>query len=288
MTNLRSALRCCLLAALLTGLLVACGGSPAPANNSAATTESAPTTAPSTPEATETPVIEETAAPTEDTAAATEPAMEATAVVAEVTEETADATAEATEEAVAATEPIDGFKLEETDLLSIQLPETWNVVDVSAENLEQVFEELKASNPEIVDAIGSAEALQGAVLWAFNGEPANPNFVDNLNIRSTPLGGQQISDMQEVLDVVLGEYEQLGLKVSETSTDLEINGQPAARVDYTFELNRESGDSATIEGHQYLVLGNDALWILSYSIDPESSSELFPLIEQSAQTFTTP
>jgi hypothetical protein len=287
MTNLRSALRCCLLAVLLTGLLVACGSS-APAGDSAATTAAAPTIAPTTPEPAESPAAEETVAPTEEIATTTEAALETTAVVADVTAEPAEATAEATEETVAATDPIDGFKLEETDQLSIQLPETWNVVDVSAENLEQVFEELKANNPEISDALGSPEALQGAVFWAFNGEPANSNFVDNLNIRSTPLGGQQISDMQEVLDVVLGEYEQLGLKVAETSTDLEINGQPAARVDYTFELNRPDGEAASIEGHQYLVLGNDALWILSYSIDPGSSSELFPLIEQSAKTFTTP
>lgn len=273
MIKQRSALCFCLFAILLTGLLTACGGSPAPESNASTP---APVTAQPTEETAATPVVEATAEPTEESA---EPTEEPAAPTEEAME--------ATEEAVAATEPIEGFNLEETDTLSIQLPEAWDVIEVTPDNLEQVFEELKASNPEIVDAIGSAEALQGAVLWAFNGEPSNPNFVDNLNIRSTPLGGQQITDMQEVLDAVTAQYDQLGLKVTEMSTDLEINGQPAARVDYMFDLNSAGGEATTIEGHQYLALGDDALWILSYSIDPASSSELFPLIEQSAMTFTT-
>ena len=68
-----------------------------------------------------------------------------------------------------------------TDVLTIRLPSDWKVIDVGAGDAQAIFDEFKASDPDLAAIVGSAEAFQGAVFWAFRdverqlrGQPQHP------------------------------------------------------------------------------------------------------------------
>jgi hypothetical protein len=179
-----------------------------------------------------------------------------------------------------------GWVQHQTADLTIWLPDTWEVLEVTQADLESIYADFQKNNPELATVIGSAEALKGVSLWAFNTASKSPGFTDNLNIRRTPLGGQQVTDMQkEILDPVLAQYKQLGFNVSDSKGDLKIGDQPAARIAYTFEMAGGDGQPMKAEGQQYVVATATDLWILSFTAGPGQSAALAPVIEQIAQSF---
>lgn len=179
-----------------------------------------------------------------------------------------------------------GWVQHQTAELTIWLPEKWEVLEVTQADLESIFADFQERNPELAGAIGSAEALQGVSLWAFNTASKDPAFTDNLNIRRTPLGGQKVTDMQrEILEPVLAQYEQLGFEVSESQGDLKIGDQPAARILYTFAMVGGDGQPVRAEGQQYIIATASDLWILSFTAGPGQSAALTPTIEQIALSF---
>ncbi len=112
--------------------------------------------------------------------------------------------------------------------VTITLPADWEVLALSQGDLQAVFADFQKTNPELAKIIGSAETLQGVALWAFNtgGDAAGSAaaFVDNLNIRRSPLGGQKIENMADVTPAILDQYRQLGFEVGTTETDRQIGG----------------------------------------------------------------
>jgi hypothetical protein len=170
--------------------------------------------------------------------------------------------------------------------LTIWLPEAWEVLDISESDLQTIFADFEKNNPELAKIIGSAEALKGVSIWAFNTDSQAPGFIDNLNIRRTPLNGQPINDTQkDVLEPILAQYAQIGFQVSDSKADLEIGSQPAVRITYTFGMTGGDGKPITAEGQQYIVVTASDLWILSYTAGPGQRVRLEPVIEQSAQSF---
>lgn len=169
--------------------------------------------------------------------------------------------------------------------LAISLPKEWEVLELGSSDLESLFTEFQRTNPDLAQIIGSAEALQGVSLWAFNRGVADATFVDNLNIRRSSLGGQKIEKMQEVVDAVLAQYEQIGFEVTSTRADLQVGALPGAHIAYNFELTAGDGQQAKVTGHQYLVASATDLWILSYSAGPGRDAALAPVFEQSALSF---
>jgi hypothetical protein len=173
--------------------------------------------------------------------------------------------------------------------VTIWLPTDWEVLALSQGDLQAVFADFQKTNPELAKIIGSAEALQGVALWAFKtggnagGVPAA--FADNLNIRRSPLGGQQITSMADMTSAILDQYRQLGFEVGATETDRQIGGHPAAHIAYSYPVVLSDGTSAKVNGHQYLVATPTDLWILSYSAAPGNEAALKPVFEQSAASF---
>jgi hypothetical protein len=178
-----------------------------------------------------------------------------------------------------------GWEEHTTAELSIALPATWQTLTVTTASLQQTFDDFQKTNPQFARLIGSSQALQGVSLWAFNSGSANPTFTDNLNIRRSPLNGQQVNKMQDVVDAVLPTYQQQGFRGIQSESDLTINGHPAARLTYTFDVNDANGTKMTVEGSQYIVLTDADLWILSYTLGPGQTAALGPVVEQSAQSF---
>lgn len=168
---------------------------------------------------------------------------------------------------------------------SIALPQDWQVQEFSQGDTEAIFAELQKTNPQMADIIGSAEQLQGVALWAFGPAEEGTSFVDNLNIRRTPLEGQQVGDLQEVADVLVDQYRQLNFEDVAANAGLEIGSYPAAYATYRMPLTTSDGSQVKILGHQYLVLTDTDLWILSYSFGPDSADT--NVHEPSAQSFAT-
>jgi len=178
----------------------------------------------------------------------------------------------------------EGWGKHETPRLILWLPTTWAVLEVNQGDLNQLFTEFQAQNPDLAGIIGGPEALQGVYLWAFNNTGADPT-VNNLNIRRTELGSSQGAGMELLVGSIVGQYRQLGFDVGETQANLNINGHPAARISYSFAMTNSAGQAITAKGYQYLVTAGANLWILSYTIDPALTATTLPVIEQSAASF---
>ncbi len=177
-----------------------------------------------------------------------------------------------------------GWIEQQTDALAIWLPGDWKAIDFAAGDAQAVYDELQARDPDLAAIIGSADALQDAAFWAFRNVDA-ASFADNLNIRRTPLGGQRIEAMQAVIDPIVAQYQQLGFQVADAAADLNIGGLPAGRIAFSFEVGARGDQDASIHGRQYLVATDADLWILSYSANAASITELAPVFEQSALSF---
>ena len=186
--------------------------------------------------------------------------------------------------AVPAAPTPDGWTEHKSGDVTISLPADWEVLALSQGDLQAVFADFQKTNPELAKIIGSAEALQGVALWAFNTDGDAP-FADNLNIRRSPLGGQKIDNIADVTPAILDQYRQLGFEVGATETDRQIGGQPAAHIAFSYPVTLPDGTSAKLNGHQYLVATPTDLWILSYSAGPGSEDAMQPVFEQSAQSF---
>jgi hypothetical protein len=169
--------------------------------------------------------------------------------------------------------------------VTIALPADWEVLALSQGDLQAVFADFQKTNPELAKIIGSASALQGVALWAFNTGGIDATFADNLNIRRSPLGGQKIDNMADVTPAILDQYRQLGFEVGTTETDRQIGGQPAAHIAFSYPVTLADGTTAKLSGHQYLVATPTDLWILSYSAGPDNEDALKPVFEQSAESF---
>ena len=192
--------------------------------------------------------------------------------------------------AVPAAPTPDGWTEHQSGDMTISLPADWEVLALSQGDLQAVFADFQKTNPELAKIIGSAESLQGVALWAFRAGGADTAgidaaFADNLNIRRSPLGSQKITDMADVTPAILDQYRQLGFELGTTETDLQIGGQPAAHIAFSYPVTLADGTSATLNGHQYLVATPTDLWILSYSAGPGNEAALKPVFEQSAESF---
>jgi len=178
----------------------------------------------------------------------------------------------------------EGWVKHETPSLIIWLPAAWETLEISQENLDQIFANFQTQNPDLAKIIGSAEALRGVFLWAFYNESGS-DITDNLNIRKSPLDSQKVENLQETLDAVTAQYNQIGFTIMDSGANLTIGGQPAAWITYSFDVTDSNGQPITVEGHQYFVATATDLWILSYTIGPGQSATLESVIAQSAQSF---
>ncbi len=173
----------------------------------------------------------------------------------------------------------------QTAQLSIWLPVDWDVLDLSTGDLQAIFARLEQTNPNLARIIGGPEHLQGTLFWGVRQTPLDATFADNLNIRRTPLNGQPLSSMAEVVDPVVAQYRELGFTVTAADTSLIIGGHMAAQIVYSFPFYLLDGKQTSVEGRQYLIATPTDLWILSYSASPDTVAALTPVFERSAQSF---
>jgi hypothetical protein len=172
----------------------------------------------------------------------------------------------------------------ENQNVQLSLPRGWQMIELTSDDAQAALESMKQDNPHMAGIIASPDALQDAALWAFG--PADREFTDNLNIRRSQLGAERITDMQgQVLDLLVPQLNEAGFGVLSSDANLRINGLPAAHIIYTLPTTAGGQPPVEIRGHQYLVLSDSYLWILSYSTTPERDARMAPMFEQSARSF---
>ncbi len=164
----------------------------------------------------------------------------------------------------------------------IALPADWQVLDLAGTAAAETLAAFQASNPDLAALIGSAETLQSAALWAYHAADPAGGFSDSLNIRRV---GSATPDLPAAVEPIVAQYRQLGFTVSETRTDRQIGGLPAASIAYTLPFTRANGQATTLVGRQYLVAAADETWIISFSSVPETAAAMAPVFEQSVGTF---
>lgn len=177
-----------------------------------------------------------------------------------------------------------GWQRKTTDQLSIALPPEWRTIELGGEDAQTLFDELQKTNPDLAGVIGGPKALESAVLWAFG--PLHIDFVDNMNIRRSPWGlAGRLYDLGDVVEVLLPQYEKMGMKVSSTDTGLRIFDLPAARVSYTLQVNGATGEPLEIWGRQYILATDEELWVISCGTTSERAETMAEVFERSAQSF---
>ncbi len=239
--------------------LAVAGCGPAPAATPTAT--AAPTVALATVTSTPAPTATPTPAPT--TSRAATPTIEPTAAAEELPE---------------------GWQRKTTDQLSIALPPEWRTLELGGEDAQTLFDELQKTNPDLAGVIGGPKALESAVLWTFG--PLQIDFVDNMNIRRSPWGlAGRLYDLDDAVEVLLPQYEKMGMKVSSTDTGLRIFDLPTARVSYTMQVKGASGEPLEVRGRQYLLAAERDLWVISYSTTSEREETMAEVFERSVQSF---
>ena len=182
-----------------------------------------------------------------------------------------------------------GWTRETNDQLSVAIPPNWRAIELSGQTAQAALEALKQNDARLAGIVGSPEALQSAAFWAFGPEPEpggqQEDFVDNINIRRTPLGAQRLTDMQQVIDVLLPEYEKMGLQVTSTDPTLRVNDLPAAQVTYTLSMNAAGEKTFEVRGRQIIVATDTDLWVLSFSTTPEREGSMAAEFETIARSF---
>lgn len=209
------------------------------------------------------------------TAVATEPAATSTAEVTATTEATPTGTAEADGTPEAAQEH---SGLVETDAFQIELPEGWVGYDTAADSLEAVHAAMMQRWADLPMLQQGPAVLAGPQLWAFETEPSEL-FVSNLNIMVEPKADAP-EDAEALRELLLPSYEADGIIVVESEAQ-EINGRPAV---YLFnDMSQVVGEG--VYSVQYLVIGEESIYALSYAAFEDDLDAMTPVFEASAHSF---
>lgn len=111
-------------------------------------------------------------------------------------------------------------------------------------------------------------------------------MVDNLSIQRMPSEGMSDLALRLMVDDIEQAMNMPNVTVLETDSDISINESAAIYISYQLNFTNSSGDLLTSIGHQYYILDDDSLWILTYTIDGSQEEALTSIVTQSAYSFS--
>jgi hypothetical protein len=166
----------------------------------------------------------------------------------------------------------------------VELPARWEIHPINAKNVAAELQIVAQVSPFFAQSVGGEAGLLRFSLWAFDpaGEPAG--FRDSMNVSAIPIEGEPEVDLQATLELLKTEYARGGAQVTEGEL-VELGGQPALRVSYSFRAAGLDGEPVAVEGRQYFLLAGENIWILSFLIDPAHLGEAVTMIERSVESF---
>lgn len=169
---------------------------------------------------------------------------------------------------------------------AISVPTRWQRLAVRPQELAAALQTIRASNPELANALGAnAQTLMqnGVKFWAFdlNADPRASDFVTNVTVTRQPL--PNAVSFENFVTVNLNQLNALSNRNSDiVSERTSIAGQPAERIRYLLTLDSQEGAPLTTAITQYLVLSERGAYVLTYSTRTDLSQLYQPIFDQSA------
>lgn len=178
--------------------------------------------------------------------------------------------------------PAPDWQRHETDGFEIWLPVTWESLPVEREALELIIDMWETTNPrvaEYVDFFLQAGLYEEIGFWAMDTE--STQFVSNVNIMSVPV---PVSPALYVTSIS-SELERVVATIISTAESLDINGLPAARIEYHMPMELPSSGVMVATGVQYAVSADSSTYVLTFTTAEEQTIEMAPIFEMSANSF---
>lgn len=166
-----------------------------------------------------------------------------------------------------------GFKVHSNDAdeFALAIPESFEVIDVSAGDLDEIIERLSEANPGLADMADQIKSIfsSGGKLVAIDPD-ASEGFSDNLNIIVTPGTGDVTS---------LTAQEQIRQQIETFATNVEFDevqahGRSILTASYEATINRPDGTPALFYGRQAYIPAGGRVWVLTFSTG-SAAAELF-------------
>jgi hypothetical protein len=179
----------------------------------------------------------------------------------------------------------EGMELYTADDFTMLLPEGWEPVTLSGRDRAAVIEEVERQFPQMGEMVDLDTMFDKMYMTAFNTRNENPLMVDNMNIQLIPSDGLTDLALRLSVDEIERAMQMPNLSVRETDNSLEINGLAAIYLSFEMQFESPAGEPLNSIGHQYYILDDDTLWILTYTLDGAQNEQLKPLVDQSARSF---
>jgi hypothetical protein len=173
-----------------------------------------------------------------------------------------------------------GFKVfsNATDGFALALPESYDVVDPSTGNINDLIDQLAANNPQIANMADQIKSIfsSGGKLVAI--DPVSSNgFSDNVNLLEAPGGGDLTSSAAQ--DQLRQQLETFASNIAFATK--QVHGRTILTVSYEGALNGPDGAPVSFFGRQAYVPAAGQLWVLTVSTGSDDGGALFDKISAS-------
>ena len=177
--------------------------------------------------------------------------------------------------------PAEGF--------AINLPPSWQPVDLDPQTLEATFRALGEKNPQAMAMFGEQAQNLIASGFKFFGfemapEAAALGFATNVNVLKQPLPVAVSLEVYTQLNV--GQLENTPTVVKPVSHQrVKLDGVEAEELRYRISLNSPTGGVATLAVTQYLVVSGKDAYVVTLTTTADLAEKYAPTFERMGQRF---
>lgn len=167
---------------------------------------------------------------------------------------------------------------------AVQLPPTWQTIPLTKEDMERAVESFGSANPALAQVMRQFIASGQFAQMQFFAVDTN-SYGTNINAITQPRPAgiapdQLLAQVIKVLPSAIPD-----IHIISADTKQRVGGLPAGRVVYDFPINDPSGQTITVRGVQWYIVGTSDIVILT--ITGVDDDELTAVAEQIGRSFTT-
>ncbi len=161
---------------------------------------------------------------------------------------------------------------DQTYHFTIAVPSTWKQIDPASPGAAAALKEVEQTNPNLRAVLPDFSSLAAKGMKFMAVDPtATDGFAPNMNVIAHAAVGYSDNDLGDIAGQMSQEYGKLGATVTSSQTTT-LAGHKALKESLDVPLQTDSGRSITIHEVQYVLGGNDILYIITLSGDsPELS-----------------
>jgi hypothetical protein len=175
-----------------------------------------------------------------------------------------------------------GWSKHTTAEFEIWLPESWRQWEITEETIPLIHEALLLANPAMAEMFAQAMMQPGAVdmfkMYAYDTRGRGANL--NVTGKALPLP----VTIAQLMPQMEASYQAMQVKNLSIEGDLEINGNPAGRIEFDIATAAGGGETETLRTLQYIVLSDTAFYAITCGAladEFEENREIFERIMHS-------